>query len=138
MSVVINESAMNNLLYGETGPIAMFIDRKARRVNELAAANATGRPGPNIRSYNLVTSIRYPGIIATPEGPYAWIGTDARSPRQNFNYPRALEIGMPEFARLPFIDERTKRATTRNTGIIQKGYHYPFLRPALQEAFREI
>lgn len=129
MSTVINESAMNAFLYGETSPLALFIDRKARRTNQLAITNASGRPGPRIRSGELVSRLRYPGIVATPEGPVAWILTDAKSPRQDFNYPKALEIGMPEYAPLP-INPRT--------GRLQGGYHYPFLKPALEEAFNEV
>lgn len=126
MTVVINEAAMNALLYSESGPLAMFIDKKARRVNELAFDYVSGRPpGPQIRSGLLKERLRYPGIVATAEGPTAWILTDARSPRQNFNYPRALEVGMGmegNYAPLP-----------GNQGP----YHYPFLVPALREAFAE-
>lgn len=134
-SVVMNEEGLRELLYSPTGPLGLYIDYKAREVETYAHNNVTGRPGPNIRSARLIQSIRYGGPpIVTADGPLAVIGTDARSPRQNFNYPAALEIGMPEFARLPFV-ERNGRATTHNTGRIQKGYRYPFLGPALKSAF---
>lgn len=114
---------MNALLFSETGALARFIDKKARRTEELAKQYAGGQPpGPQIRSGELISRLRYPGIVATPDGPKAWILTDAKSPRQNFNYPKALEIGMPEFAPLPGA---------------QAPYRYPFLRPALDAAFSE-
>lgn len=129
------EEGMNFLLRSEVGPLAMFIDRRARLVEQIAKRNVAGgglNGRPHVRTQRLHNSVRYGGIITTSDGPLAAIGTDARSPRQNFNYPMALEKGMPAFARLPNIDKRG-RAVAYATGRTQKPYRYPWLLPALVE-----
>lgn len=122
------------------GPVGMFIDRKARQVDIHAHMNAQGGPvqfaarggfvgsdspsrGPRVRSGTLYSSIRYAGPpFATVTGPQAIILTDAVSPRGGFNYPLALELGMPGPAGpLP---------------VGQRAYGpYPFLWPALRTVF---
>ena len=139
MSVVMNEEGLRHLLYDPVGPLGAYIDLKAREVDVLAHNNVRGRPGPKIRTGTLYLSIRYGGPpIQTADGPLAVIGTDARpshqgrvGPHANFNYPLALELGMPGRAgELP-----TRQGPWGTRVETQGSYRYPFLEPALKSAF---
>jgi hypothetical protein len=125
--VVIHESGIRSLALREDGPVGRYLALKANGVDVRAHQNALGQGGgPRPRSRALFASIRNAGIFQNPQGLYALIGTDVKSPRQGFPYGLALEKGMPGPAgNLP---------TFRN-GRTQGAYRYPFLEPALCSEF---
>lgn len=114
----MHHAGLNQLLNSEEGTLGRYIDRKAEAVYYKAYANASGRPGPNVRLDILRGSLRSTGVGRDEEGLVAFIGTDARSPRQDYPYPVALETGYDPVTGQPL------------------SYHYPFLMPALEEEFR--
>jgi hypothetical protein len=122
MSVVLNEEGLNFLFRHELGPVARHLDERGRSLDRRAHDHASGRPGPNMRSTFLYHSIRYPGLIRDEEtGSFkAIVLSDAKSPRQGFPYPLAMELGMP-MSGFPLPGN-------------QRPYGpYPFLKPALEE-----
>jgi hypothetical protein len=127
MSVVLHQEGLRHLLRDPVGPVGAYIDRKARETEQHAHNNAVGRPGPNMRSGALQAHLRYGGLVTDSDGLVAYIGTDAISPRQDFPYPLAMELGMPSRAGpLPIF----------RSGRTQRPYGpYPFLEPALRTAF---
>lgn len=54
-----NEAALRALLVGPTGPVARDLVRRAMRVEAQAKANASGRPGPRVRTGRLRGSITW-------------------------------------------------------------------------------
>lgn len=129
--VVIHTAGLNHLLRDPLGPLGLYIDRKAREVEVRAKHNASGVGRPNVRSTQLYASIRYSGLFVDARGLVAAIGTDARSPRKNFNYPMALEAGMPG----PAGELPTRQGAFGRSEETQSPYRYPFLRPALWDTF---
>lgn len=107
----MNTVALEELLTGTQGPVALDLSQRAIRVESAAKENATGRPGPNVISGRLRGSITWRlGVDA--EGLYAEIGT-------NVEYGRRIELGF--------------------TGVDSLGRTYdqpayPFLLPALEAA----
>lgn len=123
----MHNEGLRYLLRDPLGPLGRYIDLKARHVDAEAHNNAAGGgPGPRVRSTALFSSIRYGGLEADHDGLVAYIVSDARSPRQNFPYPLAMELGMPAAGKLP----------TFASGKTQRPYGpFPFLEPALRSAF---
>lgn len=120
----MHQEGLRFLLKDPLGPLGRYIDAKARAVDFQAHLNvAGGGPGPQVRSEGLHNSIRYGGLETDTDGNLvAYIVTDARSPRQNFPYPLAMELGMPSRAgHLP--------GNQRPYGP------FPFLEPALRSQF---
>lgn len=89
--VVLYPSQLQAVLAGPAGPVARMLARKAIAVESQAKVNASGRPGPNVQTGRLRSSIhwrlaqdsRY-GIVAqvianTEYAAYVELGTD-RSP----------------------------------------------------------
>jgi hypothetical protein len=124
----MHEAGLRFLLRDPLGPVGRYIDAKARHVDQEAHSNAAGGgPGPRVRSTALFSSIRYGGLETGTDGNLvAYVISDARSPRQNFPYPLAMELGMPAAGKLP----------TFASGRTQRPYGpFPFLLPALRSAF---
>lgn len=125
MSIVLNEEGLNFLLRRELGPLVQHIKRIGERVERRAADHASGRPGPEQRSLDLWLSIDE-GLVPDPATASfrSIVGTEQRSPRQNFNYPLQLELG-------------SANAFGPKPG--QRDYGpYPFLRPALEEEMSQV
>ena len=102
----IDESVIQQIALG---PFAHHVQGLANRVQNEAIQGASGRPGPRIRSGELVEQIRQdPGRDA--DGSFIDIGSGARSPRQDYDYPSALETG-------------------------KGGVRYEWLRPAFRRVF---
>ena len=113
--IIQHDQALRSLLNGPSGGVARDLGRRAVNVQSQAKRNASGRPGPNVDTGRLRSSIAWelrtgssslPGF-AQPTGGgdlVARIGT-------NVIYGRYLELG-----------------ETRN------GARYPFLVPALKAA----
>jgi hypothetical protein len=129
MTVVLNEEGLNFLLRSEIGPVGRHIERIARGVRDRAESEAhAGHPArPNERSGILFQSINFPGLVRDEESGsvQGQVGTGATSPRQAFNYPLALELGVP--AAFPPSHLQPTQS-----------YHYPFLRPALEAEFSQV
>ena len=110
---VINEAGMRYTFRAEEGPTGRYLARKAGEATTNAHNNVRGRPGPRIRSKDLITSIRFAGLFEDASALYALVGSDAQ--HDGFAYPRALELG----------------------GVTPQGhtYRYPWLMPAVRAAF---
>jgi phage gpG-like protein len=76
-------------------PIAADLSRRAIRVESAAKQNATGRPGPNVRTGRLRGSITW-RLGADLRGPYADIGS-------NVLYAPYVELGTSRMPAYPFL-----------------------------------
>ena len=94
--VIWDEVALRNLLAGPQGPVARDLAKRAQRVTDQAKVNASGRPGPNVDTGRLRSSISW-RLGEDPEGIYADVGTGVP-------YGRILELGLTRNgARYPFL-----------------------------------
>jgi hypothetical protein len=99
-----NEPGIQFLFRSPNGDVARDLARRAIRVESQAKVNASGRPGPNVITDRLRSSITWGGQIYQDEhGLFAVVGS-------NVHYARYVELG-------------TDRAPP-----------YPYLRPALSAA----
>lgn len=112
-AVTMNESALKALLRTPEGPVGRYIERKAISVLQLALVNASDRPGPRIRTGDLLRNTRYVGIRIDGGEMNAVVASSAV--HRGFNYPQAQELG----------------------GFTPSGafYQYPFLNPAMASIF---
>lgn len=112
-TITMNEGALKNLLKTPEGPTGRYIDRKARELMQLILIGASGRPGPEIRTGDLLRNTRYLGIRSEGSEMSAVIASSAV--HRGFNYPQAQELG----------------------GFTPSGayYRYPFLNPAFVRVF---
>lgn len=85
------------------------LSQRAIRVESAAKTNATGRPGPNVRTGRLRGSITWK-TGSDEQGPYVDIGT-------NVEYAAAVELG---------------HEIVRNGRVVGHAPAYPYLRPALE------
>lgn len=93
--VRVNQAALQQLLRGSNGPIARDLGRRAVRVESQAKLNASGRPGPNVRTGRLRSSISW-AISEDARGLYAVIGT-------NVFYAKWVELGSNTAPAYPFL-----------------------------------
>ncbi len=101
--LVFDDAALRRLLSGPNGPVARDLARRATRVQNQAKLNASGRPGPRVRTGRLRSSISY-RVITTNRGTLrADIGT-------NVFYGRYLELGLRNGRRYPFLIPALKAA----------------------------
>lgn len=101
---VWHETALHATFQGQYGPVARDLAIRAQRVETQAKLNASGRPGPRVRTGRLRASIAW-RIVPDPLGLAAEIGT-------NVEYAYYLEV----------------------TGVGAAQIRYPFLVPALSAA----
>ncbi len=116
------------------GPIRRDLEQRARRVQAQAQVNASGRPGPNVDTGRLRSSIGWRIIFGTG-GMYGEVYTPV-------SYAGFVEFGTGPFVILP----RGRSAGGRNALYWKGAAHpvsrvvrlgnkaYPFMRPALQAA----
>jgi hypothetical protein len=90
-----NEPEMRRLLSSESGEVARELARRAMRIESRAKINASGRPGPNVRTGRLRSSITW-RLGHDAVGVYADVGT-------NVPYGYYLETGLRNGARYPFL-----------------------------------
>lgn len=115
-TVIMNPGALKRLLKTPGGPVGRYIETKGGRVDVLAVNNANGQgpgPGPKMRTTDLATSINQSQVrIVNGE-----LQTDIGAPavHRGAAYGKFQESG----------------------GFTPQGayYRYPFLEPALAEAF---
>lgn len=86
--IVFNEAEMQRLEL----LLHQHVDGLADRIVNQAIQNASGRPGPRIRTGELVESIQKQWT-SDADGEYVDIASTAVSPRQNYPYPSRLETG---------------------------------------------
>ena len=128
-SIDFNEVALTEYLRTPDGPIGRDMERRAINVVALAKLNASGRPGPNVDTGRLRSSIDS-DLEVGPEGLRAVITADVE-------YASFVELGTEPHLILP----RDKQALfwTGADYPVALVHHpgsrpYPFLKPALQAA----
>lgn len=90
-----NDSNLNELLHGPRGAVFKDLTKRAIRVESSAKQHATGRPGPNVRTGRLRSSITWkPGADGT--GPYVDVGS-------NVEYAPYVELGTSRAPAYPFL-----------------------------------
>lgn len=87
--------ALRNLLEGTQGPVGRDLARRAIRVESSAKLHASGRPGPNVRTGRLRSSITWT-IGRDSEGLYADVGS-------NVAYARYVEMGTDRAPAYPYL-----------------------------------
>ena len=108
-SYKVNQGAMDRLTRSPMGPIGRDIQRRGIRVTSRMKQNASGRPGPNIQTGTLVSSIAFLRFGTDSKGILADIGpTGHRVVKRGYNYSRVLEGiiprgGAPPSGAYPFI-----------------------------------
>lgn len=102
-SFQINSVAMDLLLRGPQGPVARDLAERAIKVESAAKVNATGRPGPKVRTGRLRGSITW-RFGEDVEGLYVDIGT-------NVEYAIYLEMGTSRMPAYPFLLPALEAAT---------------------------
>jgi hypothetical protein len=90
-----NEGELDRLLNGKTGTVARDLAKRAIRIESRAKQNASGRPGPNVQTGRLRSSITW-RLGEDAIGLYADIGT-------NVPYGYYLETGLRNGAKYPFL-----------------------------------
>ena len=92
---VPNPHGIEHLLRDRNGPVGKDLARRAINVESQAKLNASGRPGPNVITGRLRSSITWQ-LIETPDGLVARIGT-------NVEYAAFVEKGTDRSAAYPYL-----------------------------------
>lgn len=97
MATVVNyyEGPLTALLTGFDGPVAADLARRVQRATNAAKVNASGRPGPNVRTGRLRSSITFE-MGRDAKGLFGDFGT-------NVDYGFLLETGLRNGAKYPFL-----------------------------------
>ena len=85
--LIWNEAEVFRLLRGRSGPVARDLARRAVKVETRAKLNASGRPGPNVITGRLRSSISWT-LGEDSQGLFAAIGT-------NVEYAKYVEALYP-------------------------------------------
>lgn len=93
--VTIAPNALDTALSGPQGAAAADLARRASRVESQAKINASGRPGPRVRTGRLRTSITWVLVLEHNEI-YALIGS-------NVKYARYVEMGTDRAPPYPYL-----------------------------------
>lgn len=94
--VVFNQVALNQLLDTPEGAVGLDLQRRAFNVESQAKLNASGRPGPRVRTGRLRSSITHEVVTDLNSGLVARVGT-------NVEYAYPLETGLPSGVKYPFL-----------------------------------
>lgn len=95
MSVVLFDGPLHELLNGRDGPVAVLLGQKLQACTNSAVVNATGRPGPNVITDRLRSSLAWE-LGRDSRGLYGDFGT-------NVPYGFWLETGLRNGAKYPFL-----------------------------------
>jgi hypothetical protein len=88
----LNRAGYERLTRSLGGPIGRDIQRRGLRVTRQMQQNASGRPGPQIRSQNLYNAIAFLRFAIDAGGIHADIGLqNHRMIRRGYNYALILE-----------------------------------------------
>lgn len=122
--LVWNDLALTAFFRSPTGAIAQNLAGRAIRVESAAKINASGRPGPNVQTGRLRSSISW-HLGEDAEGLYAQIGT-------NVEYASYVEQGHPNTAHVYPVQSRGGIFSGEFGYVSDRPTKaYPFLRPAL-------
>lgn len=105
--LVLNHAEIERVLVGPQGPVAKDLVRRAQRVTDQAKVNASGRPGPNVDTGRLRSSIHW-RLVTGAGGLYAEVGTTV-------SYAKGLEEGNPPHTIRP----------SRRKALYWKGARHP-------------
>lgn len=110
-----NQAQFLLLTTGRLSPVGRDLEARSIRVVREMKANASGRPGPNIRSRNLYEAITS-RMGTDGQGLFVQVGPlGSRMIRRNFNYALILEGffdrgGSPPPGHYPFMERSLKAA----------------------------
>ena len=95
-NIVFDSAGLRALLKSASGPVARDLARRAVRVESQAKINATGRPGPNVISNRLRSSITWE--LGNDEiGLYVDVGS-------NVEYAEFVEKGTDRSGPFPYLE----------------------------------
>lgn len=100
--VVLNPGQIKVLLTSPSGPVAKDLLRRAVRVQNQAKINASGRPGPRVRTGRLRASITHQ-LLSSERGLVARIGS-------NVEYAGYVEYGTDRAPAYPYLRPALKAA----------------------------
>lgn len=136
--VELDESALRRYLEGPEGPVARSLAEICIEVESEAKLNATGRPGPNVQTGRLRSSITWQ-LVRGPQGWYGEVGSAVE-------YAHYVEYGTEPHRIYPTVEHfaRNAAAGKRTAALYWKGARhpvayvnhpgnpaYPYLRPAV-------
>lgn len=114
--VRIRQAAFDRMFNSIGGPVGLDIQKRGIRVTRQMKVNASGRPGPNVRTSNLLNAISFLRFSVDSIGVFAHIGLqNHRMLRRGYNYALILEGLFPR-------------------GGAPPDGHYPFLKRSLEAA----
>jgi len=92
--VVFNQAALDALLASPAGPVGRDLARRAINVQNQAKLNASGRPGPNVQTGRLRSSIAFQ--VVNDGGLVARVGS-------NVEYAAFVELGTDRSRPYPYL-----------------------------------
>ena len=108
--VTLLDPAIDRLARDRLGPVGRDLDGRAIRIARRMKENASGRPGPEIRTSNLHDAIAVLRVGTDSQGLYADIGPQHhRMQKRGYNYALILEGifprgGAPPDGAYPFME----------------------------------
>ena len=93
---VLNQAGLEEVLTGPMGPVYRDLLRRAIRVESQAKINASGRPGPMVRTGRLRSSITHRMIVDPSIGIYAQVGSAVE-------YAGYVEFGTDRAPAYPYL-----------------------------------
>lgn len=91
-----DETALDSLLRDTQGPVADDLLSRGVRVESQAKVNASGRPGPNVQTGRLRSSIRTSPPVLDSLGLYVDVGSDV-------HYSGYVELGTDRAPPYPYL-----------------------------------
>jgi Bacteriophage HK97-gp10, putative tail-component len=95
VTFILNPAGLAEVLESPAGPVALDLLRRSIRVETQAKLNASGRPGPNVRTGRLRSSITH-RLGVDERGLYAEVGT-------NVGYGFWVEMGSDRAPAYPYL-----------------------------------
>jgi len=96
-------AGLNYVLRDPTGPVGRDLARRAIAVESAAKLNASGRPGPNVQTGRLRSSITW-FLSSDSQGVFAAVGTDV-------SYGGYVEFGTDRAPAYPYLRPALSAAT---------------------------
>lgn len=93
--IIWHDQNLQAVLHGPQGPVAAQLAIRLQRATNAAKVNATGRPGPRVRTGRLRSSITW-ALGTDSRGLFGVYGT-------NVPYGYYLETGLRNGAKYPFL-----------------------------------
>lgn len=115
VDISINEAGFREMFEKPDGPLGRYIDKRGRNLMiRVLIRTGSGRPGPEIRTGDMLRRTTYQPPVNEPDGALQAV-IDSPSRHNGVLYPRLLELG----------------------GTAPNGtpYRYPFLIPAMDDEF---